>query len=178
MQLLNSKTKKIAGFSLIELMVVVAIIGILAAVAVPQYSKFQSKARQSEAKVALGAIYTTEKAAFIEQSSYSVCLSALGYSPNAAGERFYAHGFDDTTSPALVPNSIDCTNAGSVNVSFWAATKKISSGGTLPTSFTGDTCSAGAFSARAVGQISDSSTSNDVWEINQNQKMTNVTQTL
>ena len=37
-----------AGFSLVELMIVVAIIGMLAAVGIPQYAKFQAKARQSE----------------------------------------------------------------------------------------------------------------------------------
>ena len=50
------------GFTLIELMIVVAIIGILAAIAIPNFLKFQCKAKQSEAKTALKAVYTTELA--------------------------------------------------------------------------------------------------------------------
>ncbi len=47
------------GFTLIELMIVVAIIGILAAIAIPNFSSFQARARRSESRNNLKAIYTT-----------------------------------------------------------------------------------------------------------------------
>ncbi|NLE49114.1 MAG: prepilin-type N-terminal cleavage/methylation domain-containing protein [Sandaracinaceae bacterium] len=45
------------GFTLIELMIVVAIIGVLAAVAIPAYVNFTRKAKTAEAGTNLGAIY-------------------------------------------------------------------------------------------------------------------------
>ncbi len=48
------------GFSLIELMVVVAIIGILAVIAIPNYQQFQRRAQQTEAKNLMSGIYTSQ----------------------------------------------------------------------------------------------------------------------
>src|SRR5215510_2575104 len=54
--------RKQEGFTLIELMIVVAIIGILAAIAIPNFLQYQMKSRQSEAKTNLQAIKTSEVA--------------------------------------------------------------------------------------------------------------------
>ena len=50
--------KKQQGFTLIELMIAVAIIGILAAVAIPQYQDYTARAQVSEAVTLLGALKT------------------------------------------------------------------------------------------------------------------------
>lgn len=80
------------GFTLVELMVVVATIGMLAAIAIPQYQHFTAKARQSEAKIGLAAIYAAETAFFAETSSYSLCLRQIGFTPEGA-TRYYLIGF-------------------------------------------------------------------------------------
>lgn len=54
--------KSQAGFSLVELMVVVTIIGILATVAVPRFSTFQARARQGEAKSMAKGLYSAMQA--------------------------------------------------------------------------------------------------------------------
>ena len=49
-------------------MVVVAIIGILAAIAIPNYQRYQARTRQSEAKVSLSNVYTAEQGFFAENA--------------------------------------------------------------------------------------------------------------
>jgi len=73
----KSKSK---GFSLIELMIVVAIIAILAAIAIPNFLKFSMKAKTSEATTNLAAIRTSQESYRSENDVYLPC------GPNGAGD--------------------------------------------------------------------------------------------
>ena len=60
-----------AGFTLLELLVVVIIIGILATIALPQFGKAMKKARLTEAQDSVGAILTAEWAYFQENNEWA-----------------------------------------------------------------------------------------------------------
>lgn len=77
----NVQLNNASGFSLVELMVVVAIIGILASVAVPQFQKFTFKARMTEAKAGLTSLFTAEKAFYGEWSQFDSRYGVIGYAP-------------------------------------------------------------------------------------------------
>jgi type IV pilus assembly protein PilA len=79
------------GFSLVELMIVVAIIGILATIAIPNFNRFQVKARQGEAKTNLAGLYNSEKTFFAEWNGYWADFRDIGYSPE--GKLHYHVGF-------------------------------------------------------------------------------------
>ena len=75
------------GFTLIELMIVVAIIGILAALAIPNFIRFQARSKQSEVKANLKSAFTAEKAYYQEHDEYSSCIKKIGFSPER-GNRY------------------------------------------------------------------------------------------
>jgi type IV pilus assembly protein PilA len=68
---LNSKLK---GFTLIELMIVVAIIGILAAIAIPNFIRYQLRSKTSEAKTNLGGIKTNQESFKATEDNYAAVL--------------------------------------------------------------------------------------------------------
>lgn len=117
------KNKK--GFTLIELMIVVAIIGILAAIAIPDFLKFQAKAKQSEAKTNLGAIFTAQVAYFGENNTYgggNNCFTNIAWGPE--GQNAYAYRCDAGLIEAIKPDFNAYTQPGnccnSTNVGFTA----------------------------------------------------------
>jgi len=79
------------GFTLIELMIVVAIIGILAAIAIPNFLRFQAKSKQSEAKGNLGGIFTAQ-VAFQGEHNFFGTFSEIAWKPTGTARYTYWSG--------------------------------------------------------------------------------------
>lgn len=97
------------GYTLIELMVAMAILGVLAGIAITTYMRYQAKARQAEAATNLGAIFVTETAFFGEASRYSDFTDA-GFSLAAASNRF-TYRAEQTTSAGLATGTVQVISA-------------------------------------------------------------------
>ena len=65
------------GFTLIELMIVIAIIGILAAIAIPQFSAYRARSYNSAAQADLRNAATAQEAYFVDHDIYTNTLTTL-----------------------------------------------------------------------------------------------------
>ncbi len=78
------------GFTLIELMIVVAIIGILAAIAIPNFLRYQATSRQAEARTNLGGIFVAQTSFFGERSIYGA-FDNIGFQLAGGGSNRYTY---------------------------------------------------------------------------------------
>lgn len=82
------------GFTLIELMIVVSIIGVLASIAIPSFLRFQARARQAEVSTNLKSLYTSMRTL---QRKPVVDVHATGFTPER-GNRYSYHLEDACSS--------------------------------------------------------------------------------
>ncbi len=140
------------GFTLIELMIVVAILGILAAIAIPNFMRFQAKSKQSEAKTNLGAVGTTAEAWRSESDTYVATWAQLGWA--AQGGTRDGYSYNDALLAGTPSVAGNCATAGAADAGADAA--------------------AATFIAVANGDV-DTDATCDRWTYTQGRVLTNAT---
>jgi prepilin-type N-terminal cleavage/methylation domain-containing protein len=155
--------KRSFGFTLVELMIVVAIIALLAMISVPQYHKYLARAKQAEVALNLASLHTALQAYQAERGHYTTQLGGAdgigwkpaGYKGGGSGESFlYTYGFN-------VPG-------GQEGVHFF--TGKLGT----PPEFLGATyAEEEEFVAAAAGDVMGKGTV-DVWSVDETRKIENV----
>jgi type IV pilus assembly protein PilA len=108
--------KQQSGFTLIELMIVVAIIGILAAIAVPQYQNFMARSQASESIVLLdGAKVTIENEVVSDGQFIKTLANLTAAGVNEAGKYGSITGTDNTTDNQSDGDVVYKFSSGGVN---------------------------------------------------------------
>jgi len=148
------------GFTLIELMIVVAIIGILAAIAIPNFLQYQARARQSEGRTNLGGVFVSETAYLGETGRYG-SFQEVGFTLASATNRYtYRSPNTGGVGAACAGIGVCIFQTSLPTVVTQAENTTVASGGTLAV--------AGApamFTATATGNI-DGDAVLDQWHLN------------
>lgn len=155
-----------SGFSLIELMIALAIIGILATIAIPRFLVYRERAQQAEVKTNLGALRVAEVSWYAENHGFTDDLSALAWRPE--GSPRYLYGFASDAFPAPSGRNDSAELAATTPVGYATASMIVFAGVPLTAANfpAGMNVSSTGFHAGAVANIDDDATL-DAWSIDE-----------
>ena len=88
------KKHKEKGFSMLEVLITIGLLGVLTAISVPSYNNYLRSSKTAEAKSSLSQIYMAEKTFFIQWRFYTHDLKVIGAMPE--GELLYNAGFSNS----------------------------------------------------------------------------------
>ena len=156
---------KRGAFTLIELMIVVAIVAFLATIAVPQYFKYLAKAKQTEVLVNLASLHTAQQAYFAQNGRYTNVLwgnDGIGWRPegykpgrpSSEQKNYYSYGFYSSEAKEGIHYFV-----GKLNVSL--------------DKLIGSFAEEGRFMAKAAGDIAGKGNI-DVWSVDHERSITNI----
>jgi len=184
-----------SGFSMVELMIVLAIISVIALISIPNLTKNVAKAKQKNAQVELVGIFTQEESFKAEFNTYHDDLTYIGFVPTGipldattrcpgAGtatakpvDRYYNVGFTTASLPAIGSNPKPCSAAaagggsGAKWISYYPAILAGADIGVAPANAV--TPDGNTFKAGAVGFPSGNNTIPDEWTMDQNRNLAN-----
>ena len=100
---IKSKSHSNTGFTLIELIMVMAIVGVILSIALPSYQQSLYKARRAEAKTLLLDLANRQEQLMLDSSTYTTDLAQLGYSEykDEADDRAYSPKLNPCASGSI-----------------------------------------------------------------------------
>jgi type IV pilus assembly protein PilE len=86
---ISVKSQKQRGFTMVELMIVVAVIALLSAVAIPSYTKYAARAKRSAAESAMLGMANKQERYMLDARAYATSLSGLAYTVPSEVSPYY-----------------------------------------------------------------------------------------
>lgn len=130
------------GFSLIELMTTVAIVGVLASIAIPTYKNYSIKSHRVEGKSLIMEIMQRQEKYYTENNTYTTNLSLLGYSSSPVTSEQGYYSVSASAAADGITNNVVLTAQpiGSQSSDTECGSFKMNSNGQKSTSTSSTTC--------------------------------------
>ena len=140
----RKSTSRLQGFSLTELLVVVAIIGILATIGYPQYQQYSRAAKRVDARAALTQLSAQQERYYsnVSPPAYATALNVLGYTNAVSPDGYWTLSITNTAAPGTVVTLVATAGGNQSHVDPECTTLTLTTQGTQGSTGTGtvDTC--------------------------------------